>query len=53
MEVHEIFSALSISAYLVFFAFAVYAIKKRDSFPMIVALVIAQFLNLLTVLTVH
>lgn len=51
MTAHKLFIVLTLIAYIVFFALAVYAIKSRKSTPMLVALVISSFFNLMISLT--
>lgn len=51
MTAHEVFIVLGLIAYIVFFALAVYAIKSRKATPMLVALVISSFFNLMISLT--
>lgn len=51
MTVHEVFTVLGLIAYVVFFALALYAMKSKKATPMLVALVISNFFNLMISLT--
>lgn len=51
MTVHEIFTILGLIAYVVFFSLALYALKSKKATPMLVALVISSFFNLMISLT--
>ena len=51
MTAHEVFTALGLIAYAVFFALALYAIRSKKATPMLVALVISSFFNLMIALT--
>lgn len=53
MMEHKVFSILAVIAYCVFFALALYAVKKKNSLPMLVALVVAQFFNLMVSLMAY
>lgn len=53
MMEHKIFLILAVIAYCVFFALALYAVKKKNTLPMLVALVVSQFFNLMVSLTAH
>ena len=46
MSLHDVFTVLCVIAYIVFVALAIYAAKKKNSLPMLVALVISSFFNL-------
>ena len=51
MTAHEVFTALGMIAYAVFFALSLYAIRSKKATPMLVALVISSFFNLMISLT--
>ena len=51
MSLHDVFTVLCVIAYIVFVALAVYAIKKKNTLPMLVALVISNFFDLMVLLT--
>lgn len=51
MTAHEVFTVLGLIAYVVFFALALYAMKSKKTAPMLVALVISSFFNLMISLT--
>ena len=51
MTAHEVFTVLALIAYAVFFALALYAIRSKKATPMLVALVISSFFNLMISLT--
>ena len=51
MNLHDVFTVLCVIAYIVFVALAIYAAKKKNSLPMLVALVISSFFNLMVSLT--
>jgi hypothetical protein len=51
MSLHDVFTVLCVIAYIVFVALAIYTVKKKNSLPMLVALVISSFFNLMVSLT--
>ena len=51
MSLHDVFTVLCVIAYIVFVALAVDAIKKKNTLPMLVALVISNFFDLMVSLT--
>lgn len=51
MTAHEVFTVLGLIAYAVFFALALYAIRSKKATPMLAALVISSFFNLMISLT--
>ena len=51
MTAHEVFTALGMIAYAVFFTLALYAIRSKKETPMLVVLVISSFFNLMISLT--
>lgn len=52
MSLHDVFTVLCVIAYIVFVTLAIYAVKKKNGLPMLVALVISSFFNLMVSLTV-
>lgn len=51
MTLHNIFTILMVISYIVFCILAVYAVKKKNSLPMLISLVISSFFNMLVSLT--
>lgn len=51
MNLHDVFTVLCVIAYIIFIALVVYAIKKKNTLPMLVALVVSSFFNLMVSLT--
>jgi hypothetical protein len=51
VSLHDVFTVLCVIAYIVFVALAIYTVKKKNSLPMLVALVISSFFNLMVSLT--
>lgn len=51
MSLHDVFTVLCVIAYIIFIALAAYAIKKKNTLPMLVALVVSNFFNLMVSLT--
>lgn len=51
MSLHDVFTVLCVIAYIVFIALAVYAVKKKNTLPMFVALVVSGFLSVMVSLT--
>lgn len=51
MSLHDVFTVLCVIAYIVFVALEIYTVKKKNSLPMLVALVISSFFNLMVSLT--
>ena len=51
MSLHDVFTVLCVIAYIIFIALAVYAIKNKNTLPMLVALVVSNFFNLMVSLT--
>ena len=51
MNLHDLFTVLCVITYIVFIALAVYAVKKKNTLPMRVALVVSSFFNLMVSLT--
>ena len=51
MNLHDLFTVLCVITYIVFIALAVYAVKKKNTLPMLIALVVSNFFNLMVSLT--
>lgn len=51
MSLHDVFTVLCVIACIVFVALAIYTVKKKNGLPMLVALVISSFFNLMVSLT--
>lgn len=51
MSLHDVFTVLCVITYIVFIALTVYAVKKKNTLPMLVALAVSNFFNLMVSLT--
>lgn len=51
MNLHDLFTVLCVITYIVFIALTVYAVKKKNTLPMLIALVVSGFFNLMVSLT--
>lgn len=51
MNLHDLFTVLCVITYIVFIALTVYVVKKKNTLPMLIALVVSGFFNLMVSLT--
>lgn len=51
MSLHDVFTVLQVIACSVLIALTVYAVKKKNTLPALVALVVSIFFNLMVSLT--
>lgn len=51
MSLHDLFTVLCVIAYIIFIALTVYAVKKKNTLPMLIALVVSNFFNMMVSLT--
>lgn len=51
MSLHDVFTVLQVIACIVLIALTVYAVKKKNTRPALVALVVSIFFNLMVSLT--
>lgn len=51
MSLHDVFTVLCVIAHIILIALTVYAVKKKNTLPMLVAPVVSNFFNLMASLT--